>query len=240
MAKSQLPETVIRHDARREVSIYEQLRDLIIRGRLAPGTRVIEADVATRLGVSRTPAREAIQRLHQEGFLTVVAPGLRTQLVVAPLTQEDVQELYLIMGSLEGAAARTVGDLAPGVCRTLARDLRAANVEFEKEGRIRPVDFDRLFDLHNAFHQCLIDICAGPRLRALLDAVRPQVDRYEWIYAPLVGPDFKDTIEEHLAIIRAIREGQADAAEEAVRANWRNGAARLSRVIDRIGARGDW
>lgn len=229
-----------RQDARREGSIYEQLRDLIIRGRLAPGTRVIEADVAARLGVSRTPAREAIQRLHQGGFLVAPTPGLRTQLAVAPLTQEDVKELYLIMGSLEGAAARSVGEFAAGARRSLARDLRAANLQFEKEGRSRPIDFDCLFDLHNAFHKVLIDACAGPRLRSLLDAVRPQVDRYEWVYAPLVGPDFRETIQEHLAVVRAVREGDPVGAEEAVRANWRNGAARLSEVINRVGTRGDW
>ena len=222
------------------MSIYEQLRDLIIRGRLAPGVRVIETDIAARIGVSRTPAREAIQRLHQEGFLVEHAPGLRTQLVVAPLTQKDVEELYLIMGSLEGAAARTIGQFELGARRSLARDLRAAHLEFEKEGRSRPIDFDRLFDLHNAFHRCLTDACAGPRLRALLDAVRPQVDRYEWVYAPLVGPDFGETTQEHLAIVRAVRDGGPDAAEEAVRANWRNGAARLSGVIERVGTRGDW
>ena len=218
---------------------YEQLRELIIRGRLAPGTRVIETEIASRLGVSRTPAREAIQRLHQEGFLVAVAPGLRTQLVVAPLTREDVQELYLIMGALEGAAARSVELLAPGVRRGLARDLRAANREFQQAEK-SPVDFDRLFDLHNAFHRVLIDACAGPRLHALLESVRPQVDRYEWIYAPLVGPDFGATIDEHIAIIDAVRGGSANAAEEAVRANWRNGADRLGQVIERVGGRGDW
>ena len=222
------------------MNAYERLRELIIRGRLAPGTRVVETEVATRLGVSRTPVREAIQRLHREGFLVALAPGLRTQLVVAPLTRDDVEELYLIMGSLEGAAARGVERLTAGARRSLARDLRAANLVFEKEGRSRPVDFDRLFDLHNAFHGRLMDACAGPRLHALLDSVRPQVDRYEWIYAPLVGPDFAETMQEHLAIVRAVREGDAVAAEEAVRANWRNGAARLSEVIDRVGARGDW
>src|SRR5256885_11920294 len=69
------PLRVVRPDV-----VYERLQDLIIRGRLAPGVRVVENDIAARLGVSRTPVREAIQRLHQEGMLRATAVARRTEL----------------------------------------------------------------------------------------------------------------------------------------------------------------
>jgi DNA-binding GntR family transcriptional regulator len=227
-------------NADRLTPVYDRLRELIIRGRLAPGARVTEADVAARLGVSRTPAREAMRRLQQEGLLVPTAGALRTQLTVGPMTREDLTELYHIAGALEGMAARAVAALAPAARRDLSRDLRRANTTFQQAARQAPSDFDRLFELHNAFHEQLMAACAGPRVRGLLAVIRPQLDRYEWFYAPLVGPKFEPTYAEHFAIARAVRDGDPDAAEGAVRANWWNGAERLSLVIDRLGERGSW
>lgn len=75
--------------------------------------------------------------------------------------------------------------------------------------------------------------CAGPHTRTLLEALRPQIDRYEWFFAQLTGPDFSPTYAEHAAIVRAVRGGTADQIEAAVRTNWFKGAERLARVIGR-------
>lgn len=58
------------------------------------------------------------------------------------------------------------------------------------------------------------------------------MDRYDWLFAPLTGPDFSPTFGEHEAILREIRNGTATGIERAVRANWFNGGARLAAVID--------
>src|SRR5207244_8598966 len=68
---------------------YQQLRELIVWGRLAPGSRVIESDIAERLGVSRTPVRSALHRLQQEGYIVGVGRGSEQRLTVAPLTQDE-------------------------------------------------------------------------------------------------------------------------------------------------------
>jgi DNA-binding GntR family transcriptional regulator len=220
--------------------VYERLRALIIRGRLAPGVRVVENDIAERLGVSRTPAREAILRLHRDGFLVATPTTRRTELAVAPLTRDDMRDLYLLMASLEGSAARSIGELAPGARRELVGSLQRVEADFERAAGERKVDYDRLFELHNAFHHQLIGECRRPRLLVLIETVRPQVERYEWVYAPLVGPDHADTFREHDAIIRAVRNGSADAAQLAVAANWEQSAERLGGVIEQVGSRGDW
>lgn len=221
-------------------SAYRQLRDLIIRGRLAAGARVVELDVAGKLGVSRTPAREAIKRLHQEGFLNATGSGVRTQLSVSPLTADDLLDVYRIMAALEGTAARHAADLPEDERRALAKSLKSSNAKFEKVSRKRGHDFDELFELHNAFHDELVRAGATPRLRALIDSVRPQVDRYEFVYAPLVGTYHDVTFEEHAAIVRALRDGSPSAAESAVRANWINSAERLQIALSRSGPRGTW
>jgi DNA-binding GntR family transcriptional regulator len=220
--------------------VYEKLRTLIIRGRLAPGVRVVENDIAERLGVSRTPAREAIQRLFQEGFLITTGKARRTELVVAPLTRDDMWDLYLMMASLEGGAIRRLEDLEPARQHELARELKSVEHEFEKTAVEKPVDFDRLFEMHNRFHDCFVQACGGPRFIALIEAVRPQVDRYEFVYAPLVGPDYSATFAEHGEIIKAVREGSGRRAQAAVVANWERGAERLRKVINAAGGRGDW
>lgn len=220
--------------------VYEQLQTLIIRGRLAPGVRIVESDIATRLGVSRTPVREAIQRLHQDGLLRATPVARRTELIVAPLTATDLADLYRLMGGLESTAVLGIMDLSAADRRTIAASLKEAEDAFESAARETPIDYDRLFELHNAFHDIFVVPGSGPRLQSILDAVRPQIDRYEWVYAPLVGPDYDDTFDEHRAIIRAIREGDEDRARNAVIANWECGAARLRAVIDRVGERGQW
>src|ERR687889_2594538 len=89
----------------RPQQVYERLRELIIDGRLAPGTRIVETEVAARLGVSRTPVRGALQRLQQEGYV-VDSPTLQqTRPTVAPLTSDDARDLFLLVGALEGLAA---------------------------------------------------------------------------------------------------------------------------------------
>src|SRR3954465_12249806 len=83
--------------------VYESLRDAISDGRIAGGERVHEEEVARNLGVSRTPVREALQRLQQRGIL-ILGPG--RGLVVAQLSHEQVVELYAMREILGGSAAR--------------------------------------------------------------------------------------------------------------------------------------
>jgi DNA-binding GntR family transcriptional regulator len=84
---------------------YNKLRELIVSGRLAPGSRIIETAVASRLGVSRTPVRAALQRLQQEGYVMIASPGQQSRMSVTPLTQDDARELFGMVSAVEGLAA---------------------------------------------------------------------------------------------------------------------------------------
>ena len=232
-------------DKRRRVrqhalTAYEKLRDLIVRGRLAPGARLIEVELAGVLGVSRTPVREAIARLVQDGLAVPARRSARTQVAVAPLTEADLHELYTIMGALEGAAATTVRAMTPPERKALAAQMTKAHDAFERIGKGHPADFVRLFESHNAFHAVFVERCATRRLRALIEQVRPHIDRYEFMYAGMVGPDYSETFAEHRAIIRAIRSAGGGRAEQAVRANWLNSARRLSAAVSRLPSLGDF
>ena len=213
---------------------------MIVRGRIGPGMRITEYDVADRFGVSRTPARQALQRLHQEGFVRQVSNGRRTEVAVAPLTRSELIDVYTAMGVLEASAARLIAKL-PGRQRAqTAVALKRAQEKFESTARKTPHAFEKMFDLHNRFHALLAESHTGPRLKALIDSLRPHVERYEWVYAPIVGPGYDETFDEHNAIVRAVRTGTSRAIESSVRNNWDRSAARLLAALDASGEKGIW
>ena len=219
---------------------YAELRELIVHGRLAPGGRVIESELAERLGISRTPVRSALHRLQGEGYVTARRGGRRTQLSVAPLTREDGRELFWIVGELEALAAHWVARGDAAARRETAEALRRINDELLDASNAEPPDPARLFDLHTRFHQAYVDACGGPRVQAMHAVVKPQAERYRRLYSTAMGGHIHASLAEHEAIARCIAQGDPEAAELAVKANWRNAAGRLARVIERVGERGSW
>ena len=218
---------------------YEQLFEMIVHGRLPPGARIAEGPLAEMLGVSRTPVRESLQRLRQEGLLIEVGggSGLRGRLAVAPLQRERMEELYALAAAIEGLAVRALSKVKAPQREELARRLEKIESSFHAEARRRTPEYDRLFELHQAFHRALVEATAGPETRTVLRTIKPQMDRYEWFYAPMAGPDFTPTRREHAAIIEAVRHGTAHELERAVRANWLNAAQRLGPLIERFDGR---
>ena len=207
---------------------------------LAPGSRIVETEIAGRLGVSRTPVREALQRLLREGYVMDSLGAQQSRLTVAPLTRQDVHELLTVVGALEGIAAHHAASLATDERETLARALRAANLEFQRAARATPIDHERLYDADERFHRRIVEAGAGPRLLALHDAVKPQAERYIRMYISLLTDDIAASVAEHDTITSAIVDGRSAEAERAVETNWRHAADRLSRVIELAGERGAW
>jgi DNA-binding GntR family transcriptional regulator len=219
---------------------YVNVRELIVSGRLAPGGRVIESELAERLGTSRTPVRSALHRLQGEGYVIARRGGRRTLLTVAPLTREDGRELFWIVGELEAMAAHWVARGDGGDRHQVAETMLRTNQELLLASDAEAPDPARLFDLHTRFHQTYVDACGGPRMQAMHAVVKPQAERYRRLYSTALGGHIHASLAEHEAIIRGIEQGDPDAAELAVKANWRNAAERLARVIDRVGERGSW
>ncbi|MGH7542210.1 MAG: GntR family transcriptional regulator [Gemmatimonadota bacterium] len=224
----------------RATDAYEKLRELIVRGRLAPGSRIIETDIAKRLGVSRTPARAALQRLAQEGYIVSDGDGRRSRPTIAPLTWEDAEELFYIVGIIEGLAARWTAELEPAPHDRVVARLREANRRFAEKSHEKRPDFNELFSLDERFHRLYVEAGAGPRLLALHDSIKPQAERYARVYISLLTAQIPISVKEHNAIIEAIDAAEPEIAQRAVETNWRNAAARLSRVIADVGEWGSW
>ena len=219
---------------------YRKLRELIVRGRLAPGSRVVEADIARRLEISRTPVRSALHRLQQEGYVVAYRTTRQARLAVAPLTKEDSRELYWIVGHIEGLAGRLLAQQDAASRAQVVERLLASNTELSKLAESGGGDPSRIFDLDMGFHQVLVDSAAGPRLSAIHAAIKPQTERYWRLYASAITDQLGKSVEEHARIIEAIESGDVDAAERAIQLNWQLGAERLARVIESLGERGSW
>jgi DNA-binding GntR family transcriptional regulator len=223
----------------RSTNAYQVLRELIVRGRMAPGTRIIESEVAARLGQSRTPVRSALQRLRQEGYVLANSPGRQVRLTVAPLTYEDAREVFGLLGEIEGLGARWAAELEPSRRLKLASELAELNDRLSAAAERDPMHPDEVFDLHTQFHWHYLAALDAPRLLAIHRSIKPQAERYRRLYSALVH-ESSVSAEEHRVIIRMIEEGDADGAQRAVQLNWRNAADRLARAIELLGERGSW
>lgn len=220
--------------------VYDRLRELIVRGQLAPGARLIEQDIATRLGTSRTPVRSALQRLQQERYVTVPGGGKHARMMVAPLTMDDAQELFEVVGGLESAAARRAALLGMTARVRVSTELAEINAELQRATQVNRPDQNQVFELDTGFHRAYVEAGAGPRILALHDVVKPQAERYVRLYISALVDQIHDSIDEHDVIVEGIRKGDAAATEQAVLINWRNAAERLSVVIAKLGERGTW
>jgi DNA-binding GntR family transcriptional regulator len=232
----------IRLVARKEAtsSAYRRVRDLIVSGRLAPGAPLVEAELSQRLGMSRTPVRAALQRLQQEGFVTASRAGTMLRAMVAPLTADDMREVFLMVGALESAAARLAACLDQARRESLAASLERTANDLRDASSARPPDVVRAHDLHLRFHRACSDAAAGPRLRAELDVLQPQAERYQRVYTSAMVHGSDEAAREHAAIVDAVRAGDQDGAEGAVTRNWRASAERYGQVVTILGERGNW
>ena len=219
--------------------VYNELRTLIVSGQLPPGARVAERAVVARMGLSRTPVRSALHRLQQEGFVASVGRAGDQRLIVTPLTRGDGHEVFLVVGHLEGLAARQAASLPTERRRKLVQRLRAVNKELARAARAKAAPA-RLFDLDVAFHQTYVEDAAGPRVVSLHRAIKPQCERYARLYINVLLDELSTSVREHDAIASAIAKGDPRAAQRAVETNWQNAADRLANAIEEVGERGIW
>ena len=189
---------------------YRQLLDAIHNKVFQQGDRIREEEIASNYGISRTPVRQALQRLQTRGLLDY-APS--RGLIVAELSRQQILELYAVRELLEGAAARLAAQHAGptdiAAMRSLLEDFRAAAPNPEKLARINRMLHDAIYEAaHNRYlNQSLNDLSDT---LALLKGTTFSVDM-RW----------KSADAENTLIVDAIAARDADAAEKAARAHIR-------------------
>jgi DNA-binding GntR family transcriptional regulator len=222
------------------LTAFREIRELIVHGRLSPGTWILDADLAEWLNMSRTPVRGAIHWLQREGYIIEHRNVSKSRMIVAPLTKEDANELYLIIGNLEGIAGRGVAALPAAKRTEIGFQLRKLNERLLQIWEGRGGKQGGIFDLDREFHRLIVNNGAGSRLLTLHGAIEPQAERYWRLYASSIIKDLHLSVEEHENIIKGIEKGDADRVEAGLQQNWLKGAERLGHVIDIFGERGSW
>jgi DNA-binding GntR family transcriptional regulator len=214
-----------------------ELRRLIADGALAPGSRIVETEIAARLGVSRRTAQSALSILLREGL--ILRPGgQRAPWIVAPLTISGLREVSDLMGALECWIARYAAELDSGPRGRLVRELRAINEELRSVACDGEPDGVLAAELDGRFHGHLVDTVAGRTMKDAHEAQRPAAQLYIRTYMEYQAPIALASAEEHEVVADAIERGDPDAAERALRANWVNACERYAEIIKRVGERG--
>lgn len=185
--------------------VFNILRQAIITGEFAPGERLMEIALAERLGVSRTPVREAIRKLELEGLVVMIP---RKGAEVARITEKDLRDVLDVRCALEelGAclAAERINDEGK-------RALKHALVDFEKA--IESGDTAEIADKDMDFHDVIFEIVNNPRLTTIVNNLRELIYRYRLEYVK--DFDYHDTLlREHRLITEAIFSGDGEKARK--------------------------
>jgi len=176
--------------------IHGQLRTAILNGEYAPGTPLVEAELAARLGASRTPVREALQRLETEGLLE--RRGLRG-IVVRELKEEDVTCIFEIREALESLAARRA-------CRRVSPQTLTELAGILAQMRAAVEDPNEMERLDTAFHDRILATAEGARLRRMLSDLREEL--VTWRFLSLSTRERRAaTVVEHEAVLQALQAG---------------------------------
>ena len=207
--------------------IYEFLRRAIVRLELAPGTALSEPEICAQFDVSRTPVREAVQKLAEEGLVNVFP---QSGTYVSRISYEVAEEGFIIRRALEIESARRA---AIRVTDPQITQLHATI------GRMRAIlTEDRLpayIDEDDIFHASISEISGLPRIWKFITLAKVHLDRMRQLSAPVPG-HLAEVTEQHAAIVHALARRKPDHAELAMRIHLDGSFEVMSRMLeDKIG-----
>ncbi len=196
-----------------KIDIYKPLRDVvfdsiraaILTGSIKPGERLMEVQMAEKLGVSRTPIREAIRKLELEGLVIMIP---RKGVYVADLSVKDITDVLEIRAALEGLAA---GLAAARVTEEENEEIRKAAVSFDEA--IKGDDFELIVAKDIEFHDKIFNATSNDKLLILLSNLREQIQRFRVMMLKKTSK-LKDLSHEHKEIAEAIRNKDMEKASK--------------------------
>lgn len=188
-----------------EEKVYKTLEDQILSQKLCAGESVTEMKLSKALGVSRTPVREALQRLDREGLIKLIP---NKGAIVIGISERDLIDIYKIRTRLEGLAARIVAENAnEGIARQLADNIDLTEFYMEK-GNIEKVK-----DLDSDFHDIIYRHCESRMLEKTLSELHRYIACYRKLSLTAEGR-IERSLSEHREIYDAIKRGDAQSADE--------------------------
>jgi len=188
--------------------VYDYLRDEIHAGDLAPGKALDLNSISHKLGISKTPLRDALIRLESEGFVTIRP---RRGVYVNPVTLEDVRQYYEIIGAMESTALLNVRFEPPfPQLKEMDRLIR------KMDGAIHDGDFNLFYRYNLDFHNVYLLQCGNPRLIHLVDMQKRRL--YDFPRQPDWIPEWeKRSMEEHRKIVILLEKGDIRGCADFIR-----------------------
>ncbi len=206
--------------------VLGRLRESIITGRIAPGQRLIERELTSMLGVSRTVIREALRQLETEGLVTLI-PNKGP--VVRELTPEEAKDLYHIRSRLEGLAALLFVENADDALVARLEDALDVVVEAYGHG-----DAQEVLEKKNSFYDVLYEGARSETLASILMTLHARI--WRWRALGLTHPKrskgrSQESIDNLRAVLAAIRNRDADEAERLAREEAGKAAEEVMRLL---------
>lgn len=202
--------------------VFHTLREAILKGELKPGERLMELQLAAKLGVSRTPIREAIRMLEQEG-LAVTIP--RKGAEVAKMTEKDMEDVLQVREALDELAATIACEL---ITREELEELKRTMLEFEESTKTG--DVKRIVEADVRFHDIIYKATDNPKLVSMLNNLREQMYRYRLEYIK----DEKNhpiLIKEHSEIVEGLTKKDKALVTAAMHDHVKNQANAVKEII---------
>lgn len=188
--------------------VFQTLRQAILKGELQPGERLMEIKLAERLGVSRTPIREAIRKLELEGLVVMIP---RKGAAVANITEKDTKDVLEVRRTLEMFAVEVACDR---ITEEQLEELKEAAKAFEASKG--SMDVIRIAETDMKFHEIIYEATQNDRLVQMLNNLRENMYRYRIEY--LKDPNYYDSlVGEHREILKAIETNDKESARVRMR-----------------------
>jgi DNA-binding GntR family transcriptional regulator len=202
-------------------AVYSTLRHCIIEGQFRPGERLLSDDLAGRMGVSRTPIREALRKLEAEGYVsTASGKGL----VVRELSEQDLEEIFFIREVLEGGAARLAAENITSTQLVRMEEL-LEDMELARERG----SMDVLRRLTGEFHSLVHGASRNDRLALMLRDLQDNVRQFS--SSTLFAGRAEDALSEHRALYEAFKKRDGERAEALAREHRRKTLAMRRQMI---------
>lgn len=190
--------------------VYESLKKAIITLELEPGERIMDKDLAAQFGVSRTPVREALKRLEDEGLVESM-PGSQTR--ITPIFLEEAKNAFTVVAALHRLAARLA---VQSLTEEEIIQMGESNIQLQKA--IDRKDVIRAVEADDSFHNILLKASGNPEIEFALDRVMSKIRRLE--FSKFSSLNARHSIEQHNGIIAACRSKDADLASTLIEENW--------------------
>lgn len=207
-----------------EEKVYLSLEEQIISQKLRPGESVTEMKLSRELGVSRTPVREALQRLDREGLIKLIP---NKGAVVLGISEQDLIDIYKIRMRLEGLAARIAAEKRDeALCHELGDNVDLTGFYMAKG------DIEKVKNLDSEFHDIIYRCCESRMLGKTLSELHRYIASYRKLSLAVSGR-IDRSLAEHKEIYDAIAGGNADAADELMSKHVERALENLLKIINK-------